>query len=380
MKPNPEHFECWPNESGLNLIIPKHGTAGLGNGPWNKDTIQFRSRMETPEGETVSQGFKKFFNLGTGPESLQISVDDVVKECGKGAVATLKLDGSLLIRSVFKGKVILRTRGSHSYERLANAAEMDIFRYMYPNLFLPFAYTNYSLLFEWVSPDNVIVLKYPEPALTLIGGVWNHSLRYLTIKELAPVANLIEVPLVEHFNLTTEGWDKLNARLESDQEIEGYVIRLHGEQDLVKVKCLPYLTKHGLKSSLTTEKLADMWFQQGQPDYEIFKLKFIADFDEETFLWAHGAISSLFDGAKEFIRIIEHMGQKAAERRAFTQKDAALAGIAEYGQTKRFAVYMNLWQGKPVKVELLKSILLQNIRQVELGMFTHTEQGDALDV
>ncbi len=365
---NPEHFEHWPDERGLILIVPAKGGA-VENRVWTKETIKYRSRVETEDGTPVSVGFHKFFNLGTGPEALQIKVEDIIAECGKSAVATLKLDGSLLIRSVYQGQVMLRTRGSFGYDHLDNAGEMEGFQKKYPKIFDPTLYNNFSLLFEWVSPANVIVLKYPEPGLTLIGAVGHADLSYMPLDTLAYIAGKLAVPLVEHFSLTVEGWEKLNATLDSNQEIEGYVIRLHGEQDLVKVKCLPYLTKHALKSSLTTEKLADLYFEQGCPSFKVFSEKFIADFDEETYLWAMGAISALFDGVKEFNSILAHMKGTAAKRQGLSRKEAAIAGLAEYGQTKRFSTYMNLWEGKPVKTDLLKSILLQTTKQVELGMF-----------
>lgn len=360
-------------DKGLRLIVPSH-TAGMANAPWAKDTLQYRSRVETEYGRTVSQGFKKFFNLGMGPVDLQVTFDDVVNAIVKGdAVATLKVDGSLLVRSEYHGKVMCRTRGSFGWEHLDNAFEMLIFEEEYPELFKTGKYPTLSLLFEWVSPMNVIVLKYPEPKLTLIGGVDHADLTYLRMDQLEPIAKTLGVPLVQYFPLTPEGWRRLNVELEGRQDIEGYVIRLHREQDLVKVKCLPYLTKHALKDSLNSEKLADMYFQQGKPSFAEFCTQFKATFDEETCMWALGAISALYDGVKPFDKIIAHMREKAKERADWTRKDAALTGLAEYGQTKRFGAYMKIWEGKEPDTEVLKSILLQNTKQVELGMFAKPE-------
>lgn len=224
-----EAFEYWPQDD-LRLIVPKQGKAGLGNGPWkDRDSLKFRSRVETADGRTVSQGFKKFFNLGTGPEWMQIGAEDVLKAIERrDAIATLKLDGSLLIRSIYRGKVMLRTRGSFTYEHLDNAAEMDLFEDLYPRLFDPALYPEVSLLLEWVSPNNVIVLKYPEAKLTLIGGVYHRNLEYLEVRHLEAAARTLEVPVVESFKLDEKGWDALQTALATDNEIEGYVIRLNG--------------------------------------------------------------------------------------------------------------------------------------------------------
>lgn len=361
------------NDGKLVLVIPARSGA-VGNAPWTPETIKYRSRVEDSKGQTVSQGFKKFFNLGTGPNGLRVEADQIVRAIAiKDAIATLKIDGSLLIRSVFEGKVMLRTRGSFGYEFLDNADEMELFKTKYPRLFDPGYMASYSLLLEWTSPRNVIVIKYDEPALTLVGGV-NHFpyLPYCSMAQLKYIGSLLGVPVVPYFTLDAEGWAKLNAELESNDDIEGYVIRLYREQVLVKVKCLPYLTKHALKSTLSSEKLADMWFQQDQPDFKTFCESFLAAFDEETFMWALGAISNLFEGAKEFQKIISHMGKLAGDRKEWTRKEAAIQGQKDYGTTKRFSLYMNIWEGQMPKTELLKSLLLQCTKQTEIGMFKPT--------
>lgn len=372
MNLDPEKFqvtEC----NDLRLIIPARAGA-VGNGPWTKQTIKYRSRVETLDGNVVSQGYKKFFNLGTGPHELQITIDDVIKACErKDAIATLKVDGSLLIRSVYKNEVMLRTRGSFGYEFLDNAHEMEHFKKVYPKLFDHSWYPQTSILLEWTSPENVIVIKYDRPELTLLGAINHQDLSYMPIDLLRFVSEDLDIPLVDNFKLTKDGWESLQEAMETDDSIEGFVIRINNEQDLVKVKCKPYLTKHGLKSSLTTEKLADIYFQQGRPDFKTFCETFIDNFDEETFLWALGAISSLYDGVKELNAIMHHMQLKVDSRASMTRKEAAIAGLAEYGQTKRFAAYMELWQGKSVKTEILKSILLQSSNHVEISMFEPTQ-------
>jgi hypothetical protein len=366
-----EAFNVRTNEEGLRLITPALAVA---NALWTPQTVHYRSRVEDKDGNTISQGFPKFFNLGMGPSGLNVSFFDVVKAAEKGdALATLKLDGSLLIRSVYNEKVMLRTRGSFGYEQCDNAFEMEVFKEKYPKVFDPRSLRDVSLLFEWTSPNNTIVVKYPEPSLTLVGAVYHEGLTLMPLDELCYFANILQVPVVEHFTLTPDGWETLHNKLDERQDIEGYVIRLNGEQTLVKVKAAPYLTKHAMKSRLTTESLADLYFQWGCPDFEGFCKRFRDVFDEECCMWALGAISSLYDGVREFTAIFTHMEKKAIERRHLSRKEAALSGIADYGQTKRFSCYMQLWEGKEVATELKKSVLLQCSKQVELSMFSKQE-------
>lgn len=371
---DPEEFLI-REQGDLRLINPQHGTEGLANSIWSPSTAMYRSRVETIWGSTVSQGFKKFFNLGQGPIGMQVTAEDVVKACEKrDAIATLKIDGSLLIRSCYHGDVYMRTRGSFGYEHLNNAYEMIGFEYKYPKVFDPSLYPNMSLLFEWTSPANQIVLKYDEEDLTLIGGVNHYSMNYLPVEELEDIAKDLGVPMVEWFVLTSDLWGVMNEEMAIRPDIEGYVVRIDDEQRLVKVKAASYLTRHALKSNLDTEKLVDMYFQLGKPGFKEFCGHFKSAFDEETLIWAMGAISSLFDGVKVFDRICEHMKHSAEIRADLPRKDAALAGLAEYGLTKRFHLYMNYWERKEPKVELLKSVLLQNTKQYEMKMFDNSPE------
>lgn len=381
-----EHFNI-REENGLRLIIPSHGAA-VGNAAWTPRNVWWRSRVETTNGDLVSQGFGKFFNLGQGPSGLNVSLDDVASAVERGdAFATLKLDGSLLIRSIHKGRVYLRTRGSFGYEHLENAFEVEEFKNKHPILFDPKWAENYSILLEWVSPNNTIVLKYAEPALNVIGAVDHRAMSYVRLRELEAFAYLINAPLIEFFPLTTKGWIDLYADLEHNKVIEGYVIRINNEQTLVKVKCAHYLTKHALKSNLTSEKLADMYFQYGRPNFSEFIHKFGEAFDEETAMWAMPAISSLYDGVREMERIEAHIFAKVAAVRLnekkreetahsweieairrMARKDFALAAQSDYGSTKKFAFAMSVYLGETAKFDkLLKSILLQNSKQMELS-------------
>ena len=382
-------------DNRLRLITPTRITA-VSNHAWTKDNLWLRSRVETLDGRTVSQGFGKFFNLGMGTESIKCDIVDIVNAIEKNdAIATVKYDGSLLIFSWYNDQQIIRTRGSMTYKHLDNGYEIDtIFRKKYPKLFerRPNGnnYDTWSLLCEWITPNNCIVLKYPEPALVLVGAVWHGGtgvntydgitkfpMTYAPMSRLKEIAEDLQLPLVESFKLDTAGWNRIQENLSKDNAIEGYVIRINGEQTLIKVKNEPYLTKHRLKSNLTTELLIDMWLQHGQPDYKTFTQLFIETYDEEICAWAIGAISSLFDGVKQLYEIIRVIDTKVSEAHAISmsRKDFAISMQSQYGQTRKFSYAMKAWEGKYDK-NCIKGILLQTTRQHELGMFTKIAEED----
>lgn len=364
-------------KNGLKLTIPSH-SAACSNSLWTRENVWLRSKVETTSGELVSQGWGKFHNLGQGPDGLRIDLEDIVKAIERqDAVATLKYDGSALYFSSSGDTRIIRTRGSLGYEHLENANEIDNLRLKYPLIFNPSYMKGFTLLCEFCSPTNQIVIKYSEPKLVLTGGVSHLTMRYLTIAQLEVISAETEVPLTENFLLNKDGWTKLYAKMEIDKEIEGYVIRLQREQRLVKIKTQSYFTKHALRSNLNTDRLADLWFQYSCPNFTDFINIFKAQYDEEIAMWALPVISNLMDGVREYLSIMEALKVKYELNKHLSRKDFAILMQSQYGATKKFGVMMNFYTGKETTKETLKHILLQNTRQVELGMFGKKRELDA---
>ena len=379
-------------QDNLRLIIPTRVTA-ISNSAWNKDNLWLRSRVETLDGKTVSQGFSKFWNIGTGTEGFVITAADIAQAItNDDAIATIKLDGSLLIRSVHEGKIILRTRGSFGYEHLDNAWEIDkIFKQKYPRLWDVTFCPNSSLLFEWTTPNNQIVIKYQEPELTLIGAVQHWDMKYTTIEGLDVISNILQIPLVQWYKLDSQGFHNLMQKLAIEKNIEGWVVRINNEQTLVKIKCDHYLALHRLKSNLTINTMLDLWFEQGCPEYVQFVKNMEEQYDEETVVWMMPVISALMDAVKilnSIVTEIKNRVQTALQNQS-SRKDFALAMLKQYGKSKKFALAMEMFSdcsllsgcsgkvsevidllGKPKNVELLKDILLQNMPSINQNRFS----------
>ncbi len=99
------------------LVFPNH----IGC-KWSKDNMIFRSSMWNSEGSLISAGFKKFFNYGEQPDLVPHP------ESTRGAEAIMKVDGSLLTVSKYRGELIIRTRGTVSAYMHDNGPEIDILR------------------------------------------------------------------------------------------------------------------------------------------------------------------------------------------------------------------------------------------------------------
>lgn len=366
MHADPELFKIHEKD-GLRLVIPQHSNA-VSNEGWSRDNLWLRSRVESVKnGDTVSQGFGKFFNLGQGPEDLKIDAETILTAIhnNERVVATLKYDGSCLIRSVYKGEVMLRTRGSLSYEYHDDAQnEMGIFIDKYPRLFDPSWMPDRSLLFEWVTPAFQIVIPYKEPDLYLLGGVchghrhYTH-LRYLTMEELEGVSAECGVQLIEYHMIdSVKDWYHFYREVLDHKEIEGYVLRLNGEQDLVKVKSQPYLTKHGIKSNLSFKSMVEFWLQHGQETvYHSILGQLENLYDEEVVMWALPFVDNLFVAVEKWTETEEKVRELVAEHQHWPRKDFAIKMQQEHKDI--FGLLMQVWQGKEIEDKQIRNFMMQ---------------------
>jgi hypothetical protein len=353
-------------QGNIRLIYPQKVTA-ITNESWTKANMWNRSRIETLDGKTVSQGFGKFVNLNQYCNDLTVTTSDVIEAIkNNDAIATLKIDGSLLIRSVYNNDIILRTRGSFDYKGLENSWEVDsIFKYKYPLIWDINLYNNMSLLFEWVSPNNKIIINYEEPELILIGAVYHDTMKYAKMDEIIQISKVLNVKHTEFFVLDNEGFNNLIEKTKTDSTVEGWVIRIHNEQTLVKVKCDAYLLKHRLKNNVNIEYLIDMWIDNGCSSINDFINYFKETYDEEITLWAMPLILKMFEKINELNNDINNIKNivKNALNNKMNRKDFAINMMNIYGKSKKFSLIMNLFSGKENNNDIIRNILLESFKE-----------------
>jgi hypothetical protein len=157
--------DCW-------LITPNH--VGC---KWTDENARFRSCIvRKSDNFVVSQGFGKFTNFSEQPDFQPWDKSWKID-------ARMKLDGSLLIVSRYKGSWICRTRGTTDARQMANGHEIDTLLSKYIYFFneqKDFSEAvGVTWLFEWVTPNNIIVLRESnEPDLILVGAVSNADCSY----------------------------------------------------------------------------------------------------------------------------------------------------------------------------------------------------------
>ena len=336
------------------LIQPQHiGTK------WTQDNKHMRSVVVNYAGEVISAGFPKFTNWGENPD--HFPVPNSLKHC----TVVEKLDGSLLIVSKYNGQYILRTRGTVDASTMANGHELEIFK----NTILSKLADNndtwdYSVLFEWLSPINKIVLNYgDEPSWRLIGFInhINYSLAQQDMLDAMAKKYGFDRPPTYTFSSVQD----LLKDVDQWRGKEGVVVYSKNDQMLHKVKGAWYLALHHMKSELSNiEKVIDVWLEQGMPDYQTFYNYIFTTFDYELAEQVKGMISRIVDVKKEVDKIVWGMNifVNTRLRLLSTRKEQAEQVISAYGNTNRASFLFKLLDGKSLGKEEYKKLLFQVLK------------------
>lgn len=325
---------------------------------WTKDNLIFRSSVWNSQGEPVSLSFKKFFNWGEQPE---LAYTPFSMTANGGTEAIEKIDGSTLIVSKYKGQLVIRTRGTVDARKQENGYEIDLLIQQYPKAF-DFGNvdtSDFSIIFEWVTPSNRIVLNYGDmPDLYLIGLIEHKDYSMVSQTDLDIVAKEIGVKRPKRFN-----FDKVKEMLEGIEALkgqEGVCVYCNGGQDIRKVKSAWYLACHRMKSELGSyERLIDFYFEQGLPDYQDFYSYLEKNFDFEIAEAYRGDISRICTGMKEVNKLLESMQTKVNDLKGKPRKDAAAVILQAYGQTNRSGMAFKLLDGKKLENDDIKKLLYQ---------------------
>lgn len=197
---------------------------------WTGALEDARGLILNENGEIVGRGFRKFWNYE--------QVKDFIpwhEEC----TWDKKEDGSLIIAFLYKGEVIIATRGSFESEQALWAAE---WLKTHKDLFIP----GVSNLYEAVYPENKIVVDYKGlEYLFFLAHISNDTgLDYI---ETRPA--LLKKRTPEYI----EGLKKDNTPNE-----EGYVITFYPSCFRVKIKFDDYVKLHRIRFQTTTHSIWDI--------------------------------------------------------------------------------------------------------------------------
>lgn len=209
--------------------------------------IECRGIKFAPDGNILARPLHKFFNAGerpdTQPHALDFSQPHTIME---------KLDGSMIHSAIVDGEVVFMTRmGRTDVARKAERHLTDRINYM-SSLLLNASHPA-TPIFEWTAPDNRIVVRYEESALTLLAIRRHEDGFYYPPSVCADWAADMDVPFVtNHEPQHTSAADFL-AYAHAVRGSEGFVVRFANGL-WVKAKGEDYVLKHRAKDSILQEK------------------------------------------------------------------------------------------------------------------------------
>jgi hypothetical protein len=337
------------------LVIPKQMGC-----KWSKETKIFRSSVWNSDGELISASFPKFVNWGETPGVFPVPTSL------NGCVVMEKIDGSTLIVSKYKGQFMIRTRGTTDASTMEkNGDEIQLFKEtILPKLINYFGedetWTN-SIIFEWLSPLNKIVIDYGNEVKFILIGMINQS-NYMIQTQSFLDEFAKNVGLIRPNTYTFTTIEDLISNVEQWEGKEGVVVYSKNGQELHKCKSFQYLKLHRFKSNATFENTVDLFFEFGMPNYQDFQAKLIEKFDYECFQLVQGYISIICDGYKEVNKIVQGMNDFVQNRLKPlpNRREQALTVFASYGkESNRSSFIFALLDGKTLDKEMLKKLLYQ---------------------
>ena len=214
---------------------------------WSLTTPLNRSRIVSEEGEVLSQSFPKFWNYGESPElyPCPLKFDDWE--------VTLKIDGSTCIVDYINDQISMRTRGIFNYTTQQNAKDFEQLFILYPKAKdLVKKHSQYSFIWEIVTPSNRIVINYDKVDFYFIGCIDKKTGILFSEKQLDVFAE--EAELLRPKKYLFESIEKLAKEIEGWEDAEGVVKTYNGGQSKVKLKAKRYLFLHKIMSGIRSKK------------------------------------------------------------------------------------------------------------------------------
>lgn len=319
----------------------------------NRNAIECRGHTFRQEGDKwvlVSLPMQKFFNYG---EHLGWGTD---MDLSKIVAVMDKLDGSLISTVTDfaddRGELFfLKSKTSFTSQQAIDARKwLD-----HPsNAKFHAAVTSavvwgYTVNFEWVSPDNQIVIGYPEPKLIVLNARRIDNGDYMS-RDLM-VTFFGEENIVKSFDIPADP-HQFMVEAEQMKGIEGFIICF--ENGLwVKHKTEAYCVLHHLKDSINNDRrLWEACVNETADDLR-------ALFHEDPI-----SIAKIIDMEEKASNIYSHIHKTVyafyADNKHLERKDYAIKGQAELSKEGIFSLAMNLYLGKEANI---KEFMVKNFKK-----------------
>lgn len=341
------------------LVTPKNISL-----KFTQSTKIFRSSIWREDGELINAGLPKFYDWSINQEEFPLPTN--ISNCK----FLSKVDGSLLCVGMYKGELILRTRNVFTAELMPNSSELQIFKSeILPKLQQNINYFfgdektwGITYLFEWTSPNNIIVIKDDDkPKFYLIGAINLSNYHLWPQDELDKFAQELELLRPKSYNFNS--FNQLIDDVTKWEGLEGVVVYSNSGQSLHRLKSDWYKTRHRFIDIASLEHTIDLFLEQNCPNYCTFKDNIIKNFD--IFVWekVKSFVSQICDGYKEVLRILDSFENCVKIHEGKTRKEFALAVLSAYGKTNRASFVFQMKDKGCLDNDAKKKLLFQVLKK-----------------
>lgn len=318
------------------LVQPQHIGA-----KWNKDNLIYRSSVWNSQGEPVSLSWKKHFNWDEQPD-----IDPAPKSLD-GVELMEKVDGSTLLVSRYKGQLIVRTRGTVDATKLDNGHEIALFKTKYPAVFSEsWTSEHWTMVYEWVSPTNQIVIAYPEPALYLTGIIMHSSYRYLRQDSLDYQAHQMGVLRPRRYRFDT--LSEMLTAVSAFNGVEGVCAYYNNNDSWRKQKSVIYLALHRFKERATLPNILELWMKANRPTIAVFRAQLLAIYDHECLTLVDGFITDISLAWDSLSNQLADLALDIEPLKNWARRDAALKIQTDYTEKGLTGAAFNFLSNRPV--------------------------------
>lgn len=217
----------------LPLIIWNYTAECQYSRSWDEITIQARGLVTDFDGNIISRGFNKFFNL---EENRHVPTDNFeVFE---------KLDGQYIGIFWYNGEMVVNSRGS--FDSIYAIEARRILDEKYPTIEKTFS-EYHTYCFELIGFEQIVV-SYSEPDLILTGGFHTKLGHEILFNEqFCKICDYLNVKYVKKYS----GLDYKNIKQLNWKNAEGFVVRF-SNGDRCKIKFEDYIKLHRQMTNLST--------------------------------------------------------------------------------------------------------------------------------
>lgn len=269
----------------------------------------------------------KFFNLYECPDTMDLDLSTVNR-------IMVKSDGSLISSYMHGNSLRLKSKGSLASDQALAAMEW-LDEYEHTELkekIWHYTRHGYTVVMEWCSPDNRIVLGYDKPQLIVLHVRDNDTGNYRPdLKQAFGHYMLDELPIDTPITF-------VESIPNMTDDIEGFVCMLD-DGTWFKIKTLKYLAKHKTKDSVNCPRLLfEAVVEEASDDMRSMF------YDDPTAL-------KLIDDMEVFVdyhynHMVNNVEVFYASNQQLDRKSYAIAAKSELDK-KEFGLAMGLYLGRP---------------------------------